>query len=199
MRSEGHFWATLNYVHHNPVHHGYAVIETSYNKHRDEWHPHLHILARTRYIDWRQLRKDWERITGGSNIIDCGYVRSVGSACDYVAKYLGKPPNLLDLPTTRRVAEYYAAIQHARWLMPFGRPPKAKTRPAMDKPRRLVPVGRLIDFWTAARRGDLEAAKVLRALANHQDAQVRQCEPERQHAIAETARHFDPTDPLVPP
>lgn len=24
MRSEAHFWATLNYVHHNPVHHGYV-------------------------------------------------------------------------------------------------------------------------------------------------------------------------------
>ncbi len=24
MRSERHYWATLNYVHHNPVHHGYA-------------------------------------------------------------------------------------------------------------------------------------------------------------------------------
>jgi len=24
MRSERHFWATLNYVHYNPVHHGYA-------------------------------------------------------------------------------------------------------------------------------------------------------------------------------
>ena len=25
VRSEAHFWATLNYVHHNPVHHGYAT------------------------------------------------------------------------------------------------------------------------------------------------------------------------------
>ena len=24
MRSERHFWATMNYVHHNPVHHGYC-------------------------------------------------------------------------------------------------------------------------------------------------------------------------------
>src|SRR5438093_3177459 len=24
MRSERHFWASLNYVHHNPIHHGYA-------------------------------------------------------------------------------------------------------------------------------------------------------------------------------
>lgn len=25
MKSERHFWATLNYVHHNPVHHGYVT------------------------------------------------------------------------------------------------------------------------------------------------------------------------------
>jgi len=24
MKSDPHFWATLNYVHHNPVHHGYV-------------------------------------------------------------------------------------------------------------------------------------------------------------------------------
>jgi putative transposase len=24
MRSSAHFWATLNYIHHNPVHHGYV-------------------------------------------------------------------------------------------------------------------------------------------------------------------------------
>ena len=24
IRSEGHFWATMNYIHHNPVHHGYV-------------------------------------------------------------------------------------------------------------------------------------------------------------------------------
>ena len=25
VRSDAHFWATLNYIHHNPVHHGYAA------------------------------------------------------------------------------------------------------------------------------------------------------------------------------
>jgi putative transposase len=30
MRSERHFWATLNYVHHNPIHHRYA-------KHWQDW------------------------------------------------------------------------------------------------------------------------------------------------------------------
>jgi putative transposase len=30
MRSERHFWATVNYVHHNPVHHGYARLWTDW-------------------------------------------------------------------------------------------------------------------------------------------------------------------------
>jgi REP-associated tyrosine transposase len=30
MRSERHYWATLNYVHHNPVHHGYVEHWTNW-------------------------------------------------------------------------------------------------------------------------------------------------------------------------
>ena len=30
MKSERHFYATLNYVHHNPVHHGYARLWTDW-------------------------------------------------------------------------------------------------------------------------------------------------------------------------
>lgn len=30
MRSDRHFWATLNYVHHNPVHHGYVARWTDW-------------------------------------------------------------------------------------------------------------------------------------------------------------------------
>ncbi len=33
MKSNRHFWASLNYVHHNAVHHGYVSNETRY----DEW------------------------------------------------------------------------------------------------------------------------------------------------------------------
>ena len=30
MRSDRHFWATLNYAHHNPVHHGYVARWTDW-------------------------------------------------------------------------------------------------------------------------------------------------------------------------
>jgi hypothetical protein len=178
------------------VAHGYAVLEITYNRHRDEWHPHLHVLARCRYIDWHLLRKDWIAVTDGSSIIDCGYVRTTQHACDYVARYLAKPPDLLDLQSPQRIAEYYFAIQHARFLMPFGSPPKAPTRPALDTPRKLTYVGRLSDLHTLAKRGDLDAARTLRKLA-HQDAAVtRRADMSGRTQQTWDICDYDLTDPL---
>ncbi len=42
MRSDRHFWATLNYVHHNPVHHGYVKRWTDW-----PWSSAAEFLART--------------------------------------------------------------------------------------------------------------------------------------------------------
>jgi len=42
MRSERHFWATLNYVHHNPVHHRYVTRWTDWH-----WSSASEFLAQT--------------------------------------------------------------------------------------------------------------------------------------------------------
>jgi putative transposase len=53
MRSDGHFWATLNYVHHNPVRHGYVDRWTAW-----PWSSAAEFLARTDPVEaeriWRQ-------------------------------------------------------------------------------------------------------------------------------------------------
>jgi putative transposase len=53
IRSDGHFWATLNYVHHNPVHHGYAARWTDWS-----WSSATEYLAQTEPGEaeriWRQ-------------------------------------------------------------------------------------------------------------------------------------------------
>jgi hypothetical protein len=179
------------------VSHGYAVLEISYNKQRDEWHPHLHILARCPWIDWRRLRDAWISVTNGSSVIDCGYVRNSPNACDYVAKYLGKPPNLLDIERTERLDEYYNAIQNSRFLMPFGKPPKMSTTRTLHAPRSLIPFASLSSLHIQARQGNLDSAKILRALNQQNDARCRQTDPEHRHAITASATDFDPTDPLV--
>jgi hypothetical protein len=178
------------------IDHGYAVMEVTYNQHKDEWHPHLHVLAHCRYVNWHALRQDWIAVTAGSSVIDCGYVHSVGSACDYVAKYLGKPPSLDVLPNDARVSEYYTAISNARWLMPFGSPPRPESTLALDKPRKFLPLGPLTQFWVAARRGDQDACRVLRKLVHAETACSAKTCPEHRHRLLDAATHYDPTDPF---
>ena len=65
IKSERHFWATLNYVHHNPVHHGYV-------DHWQDWpwssaREFIEVVGRSRALDlWIQYPildygKKWDR------------------------------------------------------------------------------------------------------------------------------------------
>jgi putative transposase len=51
MRSDRHFWATMNYVHHNPVHHGYVERWTDW-----PWSSATEFLART---DPEEAKRLW--------------------------------------------------------------------------------------------------------------------------------------------
>ncbi|HKW30743.1 MAG TPA: hypothetical protein VJT54_15520 [Verrucomicrobiae bacterium] len=68
MKSDRHFWATLNYVHHNPVHHGYV----------QQW-------------------QDWSFSSGGSFIEQLGRVHATKLWQEYPITDYGKswdPPEL---------------------------------------------------------------------------------------------------------
>jgi len=177
--------------------HGYVVIENKYNPEKDEWHPHLHMIVKCRYIDWSALHRVWFQITNGSHVVDCGYISSVGKACDYVAKYIAKPPFLTDITSVERLQDYYDAIQNVRLLMPFGKPPRIKQPPTLDTPRKLEPIGNLGDLHHRASRGDTFALTVLRALARQIDATDRRTDPDLRKSI-DPSIAYDPNDLLLP-
>ena len=54
--------------------------------------PHLHILARVKWIDQRWLSNQMRELTGAP-IVDIRKVRSVKQAASYIAKYIGKAPH----------------------------------------------------------------------------------------------------------
>lgn len=150
---------------------GYAVIEVTFHpagtwspngrqRPSDEWHPHLHVIAATSFIDWSLLRKDWLSITTDSSNIDCSLVESPTHAAHYVAKYIGKPPDLKLQDHPDRAAEYYAALRNRRLLMPFG--PTAKHAPP---PRPAPPPTQLLcryaDLRSAASGGSYPAQCML--------------------------------------
>jgi hypothetical protein len=150
---------------------GYAVLEVTFHpagtysqngrrRTYDEWHPHLHAVVATNWIDYGWLHKAWKQITGDSTNIDCEKVSNNEKAAYYVGKYIGKPPDLNLHGNIERMTEYYQSLQGRRMLMPFG--DTAKHRLPAPEPRMgSTHVCRFSLLLTAAADGDYSAQCML--------------------------------------
>lgn len=140
---------------------GIAVLEVSYNGETHQWHPHLHILAPCRWIDYTELRKAWIKATRGSHIIDVKQVATPTHAVRYLAKYLGKPPSAAIFTEPDRLNEYYLALAHAKMLLPFGQYPEdAKAVPPEKSATNWVMIDRL-SIVLALARNNFEPAQTI--------------------------------------
>ncbi len=150
---------------------GYAVLEVTFHRAGtyspngrrrtyDEWHPHLHAVVATPRISWSWLHKAWLEITEDSTNIDCEKVTNNEKAAYYVAKYIGKPPDLNLHGNLQRMTEYYRSLQGRRMLMPFG--DTAKHRPPQPEPRMgSIQVCRFSALLTSAANGNYTARCML--------------------------------------
>ncbi len=141
---------------------GYATIEITYNAQRHEWHPHLHILTRSEFLPYPQIKAAWRAITNGSYIIDIQEVTSPDDVAEYITKYIAKPPPFDTFDSDDLLVEYYQAIAHGRLLIQFG-----KLRPWMpDKVEDGYPddwqyTQPLSSVLALASTGDLDAQNIL--------------------------------------
>lgn len=78
------------------------------------WHPHLHIIADSNYIDKRVLSQEWFLSTGNSYIIDIRAVQNPQETCDYVSRYCAKPCKLTDYTRDDRIE--IATVLHGKRL-----------------------------------------------------------------------------------
>lgn len=145
---------------------GYAVLEINWSDVSGCWHPHLHILVRTQFIDWTRLRKDWIQITHGSHHVNSQIVHKPGPAADYLVKYLGKPPDTSILDNPERAAEYYRAIDRCKLILPFGNPPKPEEKPKSLYHREdWTAVASMQDLIMRAGQDDHDSLAILEELA----------------------------------
>jgi hypothetical protein len=154
---------------------GYAVIEMTLNEQTHLWHPHLHVLVRTKHVDWRKLRQAWICITLGSTYIDCQVCKQVAQYPGYLACYLGKPPSETVLDDERLTREYYDAIYHGRFAIAFGDARRLPDDPEAETPVRSEPVkvAPLQTIMERAHRGDGVAVAILAELANRRRRQAK--------------------------
>jgi len=82
------------------------------------WHPHLHVLMHSPYIEQGWLAGAWKTITLDSTNVDIRRI-SAGHGASYIAKYVGKPAPLHRM-NDDQLNEYVEALRGIRMCAAIG-------------------------------------------------------------------------------
>lgn len=129
------------------------------------WHPHLHCVIDSPWIDKFQLSERWKFVTKTSEIICIKHVKDAESMSEYVARYAARPSMLTSLNVPERF-ELIKTLHGRRLVGTWGSAKSIVLRPS--KPLDAddwVKVGSWREvFWT--HDSDVRAAAIWRAYKN---------------------------------
>ena len=131
------------------------------------WHVHLHILLTGSYMPQSWISEKWLKITGDSKIVHIRSVENLGKALKDVARYVGRPANLLDVAPEHRL-ELVHSTDGIRLCGTTGICNAVSLRPPKFKPvdSRNEYLGRYSTIQRLAANGDESARDVIRANLN---------------------------------
>lgn len=143
---------------------GAYVVEIKLGEGSGKWHVHLHVLTIGKGVVQRELRKEWERVTGDSFIVDVQDLSHREEGVRYVAKYATKgwTQEVLQHPDALR--ECVIALRGRRLLGTFGewRGRKLEGDDGAERDWRMV--GSVRHVFAEALRGERWAIGVWRSL-----------------------------------
>lgn len=93
---------------------GVWFFQIKRSKRSGEWHPHLHIVMDSDYINKVHLQDDWLMTTGDSYVVDIRAIKNPGKVSDYVSRYCAKPCNLSDFKADDQ--DEIAGVLHGKRL-----------------------------------------------------------------------------------
>lgn len=102
------------------VYGGAAFLEIHYSEKSQQWHPHLHIVMMSEYIDQGILSQAWKAATGDSFIVDIRRIRQDKLVAYYVTKYASKPLDGSFTKETSLLCEAIVALKGRRLCLTFG-------------------------------------------------------------------------------
>ncbi len=120
---------------------GVWFFQVKRGKKSGQWHPHLHILLDSDYMQQTSLSWLWDQITKGSKIVDIRPVKNVETTVDYVARYATAPAAMEDLEVDDRI-ETFHALHGRRIVGCFGTAKVIKlTQPKAEDREKWIHVG----------------------------------------------------------
>lgn len=99
---------------------GCVVCEIKRCQDDARWHPHLHILATSKWVPVGWLGQKWHEITGDSYIVDVGRSASDYKTAYYLCKYLRKPVPAHIVRNHDYLTEAIKALRGRRMVATFG-------------------------------------------------------------------------------
>lgn len=93
------------------------------------WHPHIHALIDSEYMEHKQLMTLWEKITGGSRVVHIRAVHNPERTLQHNARYAARPSSLVDLPMGKAI-ELFMAFNGRRICGSWGTAKSLSFRPA---------------------------------------------------------------------
>jgi len=98
------------------------------SKDAETWHPHIHILIDSDFIDRKKLSQLWAEITKGSVVIDIRAIMDAKRAVEHNARYAATPASLVDLEWWEQV-DLYDTFAKRRLVGCFGSAKTISLRP----------------------------------------------------------------------
>lgn len=93
------------------------------------WHPHLHCVIDSEWMDKYKLSAAWEVVTKDSNIINIKEVKDTETMAEYVARYSARPSVLKTLPIPDRL-ELMSCLHGRRLVGTWGTARAISLRPS---------------------------------------------------------------------
>lgn len=140
------------------------------------WHPHLHILCHSSYLDKKDLSREWHIATGDSYIVDISLVEHADLAAGYVAKYTAKPAPASTYRDADRLQEMMLAMHGRRLLLTFG-DCVLPEKPAEEDPDTWVRVQSLDEILWKVQRGVPVAPEILALLRLEPPCNLKETNP----------------------
>ena len=145
---------------------GFYVIEITFNRHTERWHPHLHAIVDGTYWNQAELAELWEVITGDSKIVDIRIVHQRSRMVHYLTSYLTKSSNVTNIPDDE-IVNWSNGLRSLRMVSTFGDQHGLPASADDDEPRQMGDVlAHLEALACATSLGDVEAAELQSQAAN---------------------------------
>lgn len=93
---------------------GVWFLQVKRGKNSGQWHPHLHCILDSDYIDKVALSADWQQTTGDSFVVDIRAIKDPGKVSDYVSRYAASPCRMSNFEESDRYEIF--SVLHGRRL-----------------------------------------------------------------------------------